>query len=983
MMSRLLVGLVLVAAAWIPSAPAAADDRVGFAEEFDSADGWKLDSDDAPFREIKVVDGRLVLGTWVGSFGGAKPPEQEKAFTATASLVKHYEQEVDLDKFHYLVMKTDEKPMFSLLYLFFGKDKKETQVFHTSGLIVQDLTQLGVKGKHKIGFELEVMNTGRDAKIDSIRLVSSLTDEEKAGLVPPPVRLWKEGVGRQLYQRLDALNARAARPAVTPYPDVRFVYHDVGTGVPVWRMTSSPGDEGFSEHFDCWRPDGKGWFARNDYFNFEKQAFDRAPKNPLDRKYDLQFWVGAGQKDVNYRRWDADKGDWEVLYTGTGGNGAIGGDKLCVKSAGTLTVLNAAELDPAKRIKQFTVPYPDSKGNGITPDGKYFTYFGPWGTYQKILVNTDTGEVSKGCQFTFTHGMNGNPLSIMSYGSNSKLVVPDSTALGNPKPGKNLVLYGPYLDPVVTDYGIMTIDGRYGFSNGIGGELAAQHVMFDRADPGTILRLCTYHVSKINWAIWTKSQPSPDYTKLIFITDMLGDGDYHMAVIRLPDPPKALAAARSGKEVSLTWQKPERANELLGYNVYRATASGGTYARINKEVVASTAYADKDAPEGAAFYLVAAQEHSGLEGRFSSEVRLGTEGPVRLHCEAEDATRTRPMRDVVDATASGLWAARITKVAEGEDAGRIAFSVGVPKDGLYWVWARVRGWNEKAAGKFDLVDTKASLDVKHGPWAWVKSSGQIHRTGTNSGLSLSSSVDGLAVDKIVVTDDGAYQPAGADDRTAAPVAVKGLKVAEAKPNSIALAWDASPEPGVYYYSVYSGDKPEFEIGNESVIWSGMKTGMIDWGIKSGAKHYYRSSPSIAAGTCRSRRASRRRQPPWMSPRQNCPRPRRSWATVSRPTRTRTSSTSADMARSRSSSTSPPTAPTTSGPSTVPTRSPGSWCPCRSTASPPSGTAASPSAWAATCPRRPERSVGSWTASRPTIARARSGWTSRRASTRSR
>ena len=56
-------------------------------------------------------------------------------------------------------------------------------------------------------------------------------------------------------------------------------------------------------------------------------------------------------------------------------------------------------------------------------------------------------------------------------------------------------------------------------------ELAAQHVMFDRMDPGAILRLCTYRVSKIGWHVWTKTIASPDYTKLMYVSDMLGNSD--------------------------------------------------------------------------------------------------------------------------------------------------------------------------------------------------------------------------------------------------------------------------------------------------------------------------------------------------------------------------------------------------------------------------------------------------------------------------
>ena len=110
-LSRLALLTMWVAMFW--AASALANDGVGLSEEFQSTEGWKYQKDS--FRKVKIVDGRLVLSTWVGSFTGTKPPDQEKSFPGTSSLVKQFDQEVDLDKFHFIVMKIAEKPMFSIL----------------------------------------------------------------------------------------------------------------------------------------------------------------------------------------------------------------------------------------------------------------------------------------------------------------------------------------------------------------------------------------------------------------------------------------------------------------------------------------------------------------------------------------------------------------------------------------------------------------------------------------------------------------------------------------------------------------------------------------------------------------------------------------------------------------------------------------------------------------------------------------------------
>ena len=106
----------------------AADDRVGFAEEFNSLDGWKMID---PFEKVSVKDGVAVFDTWVGSFMRAKPKDQPVTLGANADCEKTYDKEVDLDKFRYLVAKIDEKSMYTMLYL----NDRQVQVTYTTGII--------------------------------------------------------------------------------------------------------------------------------------------------------------------------------------------------------------------------------------------------------------------------------------------------------------------------------------------------------------------------------------------------------------------------------------------------------------------------------------------------------------------------------------------------------------------------------------------------------------------------------------------------------------------------------------------------------------------------------------------------------------------------------------------------------------------------------------------------------------------------------
>ena len=844
---RIRIAAVMLAV--VASAPLAGQEvagpRVGFAEEFDTLDGWKLDNPKSPLREMKVSDGRAVFSTYVGSFMGARPPRQPVVVSATTQVYKQYDQEVNLDRYHYVVMKTDAKSMYSIAEI----NRKQVHVAYTTGVIAQDLATLGITGKQTLRLDIEMMNNGRALTVDYIRLVDRLSDEETAGLIGPPVRLYSEGITGHLYQRLEALDARAARPTMR-LPEEKVCFRDVGTAAVTWRMTADPADEGFSERYRMWLPDGSGFVTHASggrYYDFTAHAFRRRPPNLFGDTYQVSAYPRGHRDEVHVLKLNEQTGKMEVIYRHSkkdvkGLHSGIVGDKVVLLLAGVkLVVIDGAATDPARRVREYPVPDLSSKGGGLSSDGKWFGYFSPFGCYRKTLVNTDTGEVRLGSQFTFTHGMGGRPWSIMSYGGAAKLQVSEAASYGgNEHPGDALKVHGVWREPVRTDYGAMTSDGRWGITNGIGGELDAQHVMFDRLDPGTILRLCTYHVSKITWSVWTKAIASPDSTKLMYVSDMLGDSDFFMAVTRRPDPPRAATIRRTAAGVRLAWQPPEHHAEIRGYNIYRSTASGRGFAILNPQPVSGPAFVDASPPAGGAHYLVAPVEHSGLEGSFSPELSVAAaKAPVRLHFEAEAGTRTVPMREVFDGDASGYRAVRVTKVAPGEELGAVEIDATVLRDGAWWVWARCRN-RRGGKGRLQLAvgdHTDVALPISSKEWTWIRSPHRVS-LAPDSKLRLTSDDDGLALDKIVLTDDDGYQPAGPDDRTEPLPAVSGLKVAKTAGHTVELAWEPIDRPELSHYSVYVSDRPGAPRGNETVLVSTRDTTALDPFVPPGTTLHY-------------------------------------------------------------------------------------------------------------------------------------------------
>jgi hypothetical protein len=81
-----------------------------------------------------------------------------------------------------------------------------------------------------------------------------------------------------------------------------------------------------------------------------------------------------------------------------------------------------------------------------------------------------------------------------------------------------------------------------------------------------------------------------------------------------PAPPTGLTAVRDDPNVRLSWS-PNHESDLAGYSVYRATAAGGPYAKLNAALVLTTGFLDSSVPSGVAavWYQVTATNTGGSE----------------------------------------------------------------------------------------------------------------------------------------------------------------------------------------------------------------------------------------------------------------------------------------------------------------------------------------------------------------------------------
>jgi hypothetical protein len=323
---------------------------------------------------------------------------------------------------------------------------------------------------------------------------------------------------------------------------------------------------------------------------------------------------------------------------------------------------------------------------------------------------------------------------------------------------------------------------------------------------------------------------------------MLGDADYYVTIVRRPDPPGNVRAVRTPAGVKVSWDPPQRRSELRGCHVYRSDKSGLGYKRITAEPVVAAEFTDSAAGGGPSWYAVTAEEHSGLMSRFSKEVSVDAgAAPVILHYEAEAGHRRPPMRDVVDGSASGYRAVRLTKVRASEDAGSVTLAPDVARAGEYALWARVRHCGPGRGGRFAVgVGGRdvARVAVSSADWTWVKASADV-ALAPGAKLTLRSSTKGVAVDKIIVSDAPGYRPETADDRKAAPPRVTGLRAAVVTPNSVTLAWDPCADTDLYCYHVHVGERRDFAPSNRTLLCSPRGPAALDWGIAPARARWYK------------------------------------------------------------------------------------------------------------------------------------------------
>ena len=405
-----------------------------------------------------------------------------------------------------------------------------------------------------------------------------------------------------------------------------------------------------------------------------------------------------------------------------------------------------------------------------------------------------------------SHGING---MVANFGGHLNVFVPGDIGLTF-TPGDKISVWANWKNDIVTDYGWLTDDNKYDFTNGRKFDVDNQHLMIPSEDPGAVLRVARYF-TKFSWTSTTYSRPSPDYTKLVYNENMIGSTELQMVYTRRPDSPVHIKLENK----SLSWETPERHKEIRGYNIYGSNQSGRNFVRINKEEIVENEALINDNWK---YYAVVSIEHSGLESQFSNEV---SEDETRsFYFEAEEMQLIPPARRFFDGYCNNFQCARIN--AESEDEGAQTGVIKIPlKDlptGEYNVWIRAKG-----NGTWSIYTKSFPVNTKE--WEWI-SLGKIDSNKAGEFLAISSRDDALQLDIILLTNDNfvpdSYYPADGNP----PEIVKDL-TGSVNGKGVQLSWEKSNAPDFHHYSVYCSSNEEFECNNETIIRSVLKNSVTD------------------------------------------------------------------------------------------------------------------------------------------------------------
>ncbi len=386
--------------------------------------------------------------------------------------------------------------------------------------------------------------------LDDLKFVSELTGAEKERLIGGGLKIRDEHLNPRPYHALEALKARENIPLPHPDAEEMAIFRDDATGAITTRLTDMPGDDYFGE--------GGIWSADGSAVKFESSR--QIGGIPI-------FVPGEGRvipgpEGAGWRMWSKTDPDLIYLMKKNGMTFYVSSWNKKTREEKPIAHFTVPEIGSYVEFKRFT-----PKGNiivgfretphlyiidvhnnearyyklstrlkdvEVTDDDKVIDWANCY-TYERIWWNLKTGEKGLAPGFSAGHASWGENGMVANFGGHLNVFVPGD--IGRTfTPGDRIKVWANWENDIVTDYGILTIDNQYNFTNGTRGDVSHQHLMIPSSDPGAVMRVARYF-TKFSWTSTTYSRPSPDYTKLIYNDNDIGNTELYMVYVRRPDAP--------------------------------------------------------------------------------------------------------------------------------------------------------------------------------------------------------------------------------------------------------------------------------------------------------------------------------------------------------------------------------------------------------------------------------------------------------------
>lgn len=803
--------------------------KIGLHDDFSTADGWwEINSGGdsvPPVVKMESVDGALVIPHKFRTleFAAEKWPWIESTVDTSTNLNKNYGI-VDLDKYHYVVLDVKEKGTSSYFYI----NGFRTKLGYTTGITVIDLKDYEderISGTKKVRLGIDLQDNHTHLILDELKFVSKLSKKEKEKLIGAGLTIRDENFSPRPYHGLEALKYRESIPLPSVEGEEMVIFRDDATGAITTRLTATTGDDYFGEG-DIWSGDGAAIkFESNRKISGIPVVMPgegnviAGPKGATWRIWsetdpDILYLMKRNGKQFSVFSWNKSSGNEELIadfttpeYTRSyvefknftpKGNIVVG-----FRETPYLYIIDVKN----KKSRYFKLPT-RLKDVSISGDDNIASWANCY-TYERWWLNLDTGEKGLAPSFSSGHASHGKNGMVANFGGHLNVFVPGDIGMTF-TPGDKIVPWANWKNNIVTDYGRVSIDNKYVFTNGRKDDVNHQHLMIPSDDPGAVMRVARYF-TKFSWTSTTYSRPSPDYTKLVYNENMIGSTELQMVYTRRPDAPVNVAI--NGK--LLKWDSPTRNLEVKGYNLYGSNNSGRNFTRINdKTLPGNQVEVDGDWK----YYALTSIEYSGLESLFSNEA--SGEGAKSFYFDVEEMEMTPPARRFFDGYANGFQTVRINPESPEEAAaeGKVFIPLNKVPAGDYFVWGRVKGnGNWVVSGKAFAVDSKE--------WEWVEM-GQYSVNGSKGSIDLTSDDYDLKLDIALLTADNFVPKALYPADGIAPEIVQNVN-AIAKGNHVLLSWDYSEAADLHHYSVYCGKSADFICDNETVIRSVMKNSVTD------------------------------------------------------------------------------------------------------------------------------------------------------------